>query len=100
MTNSKKTANPFLDIDFTKFIADINVPGVDVNEVVAFQRKNVEALTKANKVAFDGFQAVAKRQGEIFKTLLNTVATQGKDFVSAPADTPVALAAKQPVQYY
>ena len=62
---------------------------------MAFQRKNVEALTKANKVAFDGFQAVAQRQSEIFKTLLDKVQTQGKDFAATTADDPMATAAKQ-----
>ena len=63
--------------------------------MMAFQRKNMEALTKANKVAFDGFQAVAQRQGEIFKSLLDKVQTQGKDFAATSADDPMASAAKQ-----
>mgnify|MGYP001181427084 FL=1 len=95
MTAAKKATNPFFDLDFTKYTADFKVPGVDVNEMMAFQRKNVEALTKANKVAFDGFQAVAQRQSEIFKTLLDKVQTQGKDFTATSADDPMASAAKQ-----
>tara|TARA_R110001583_G_scaffold10419_2_gene48005 strand:+ start:9651 stop:10130 length:480 start_codon:yes stop_codon:yes gene_type:complete len=95
MTAAKKATNPFFDMDFTKFTSDFKVPGIDMNEMMAFQRKNVEALTKANKVAFDGFQAVAQRQSEIFKTLLDKVQTQGKDFAATPADNPMAAAAKQ-----
>jgi len=95
MTAAKKATNPFFDLDFTKYTADFKIPGVDVNEMMAFQCKNVEALTKANKVAFDGFQAVAQRQSEIFKTLLDKVQTQGKDFAATPADNPMAAAAKQ-----
>ncbi|HBU97239.1 MULTISPECIES: phasin family protein [Thalassospira] len=95
MTAAKKATNPFFDLDFTKYTADFKIPGVDVNEMMAFQRKNMEALTKANKVAFDGFQAVAQRQGEIFKSLLDKVQTQGKDFAATSADDPMASAAKQ-----
>ena len=95
MTAAKKATNPFFDLDFTKYTADFKMPGVDVNEMMAFQRKNVEALTKANKVAFDGFQAVAQRQSEIFNTLLDKVQTQGKDVAATPADNPMAAAAKQ-----
>jgi phasin family protein len=95
MTAAKKATNPFFDVDFTKFTTDFKMPGVDINEMMAFQRKNIEALTKANKVAFDGFQAVAQRQSEIFKTLLDKVSTQGKDFASTSADTPMTSAAKQ-----
>ncbi|PKR55113.1 phasin family protein [Thalassospira marina] len=95
MTAAKKATNPFFDVDFTKFTTDFKVPGVDINEMMAFQRKNVEALTKANKIAFDGFQAVAQRQSEIFKTMMEKATTQGKDFSAASGETPMAAAAKQ-----
>ncbi|MFH1806926.1 MAG: TIGR01841 family phasin [Pseudomonadota bacterium] len=95
MTAAKKAANPFFDVDFTKFTTDFKLPGVDVNEMMAFQRKNIEALTKANKVAFDGFQAVAQRQSEIFKSLLEQVTSQSKGFSATSTENPMEAAAKQ-----
>jgi phasin family protein len=63
MINGK---NPFFpDVDLTKVMADFRLPTVDVEAVVAAQRKNIEALTQANQLAVEGVQAVARRQVEI-----------------------------------
>src|SRR3954464_16064123 len=66
-------ANPFFDVDMSKFtdvsklISEFKLPGVDVESVVASQQKNIQALTAANQLAFEGFQAVARRQSEIVR---------------------------------
>jgi len=63
MINGK---NPFFpEVDLTKVMADFRLPTVDVEAVVASQRKNIEALTQANQLAVEGVQAVARRQVEI-----------------------------------
>ena len=68
-----KTGNPLLDgdfgefMDFSKFAEQFKVPGVDSQALVEAQRKNVEAMTKANRVALEGVQAVAQRQAEILR---------------------------------
>jgi phasin family protein len=68
--------NPFLDLDVSKFmdatkmLADFKFPGVDMEKVVAVQRKNVEALTSANQTALEGIQAIAKRQSEILRSII------------------------------
>jgi phasin family protein len=38
-----------------------------VESVLASQQKNIQALTAANQLAFEGFQAVARRQSEILR---------------------------------
>src|SRR3546814_7135371 len=43
------------------------LPNVDVDAVVAAQKKNIEALTSANQLAVEGMQAIAKRQAEILR---------------------------------
>lgn len=63
---AKQSGNPF-DFDFTKLMGDLKVPGVDVEGLLASQKKNLDAMTAANKVAFDSMQAVMKRQGELFR---------------------------------
>lgn len=55
--------NNFFDV--TKVLADFRVPTLDVEAVVASQRKTIEALTQANQLAVEGVQAVARRQVEI-----------------------------------
>ena len=76
--------NPFLDFDVTKVMSDFRVPAVDVDAVVASQRKNIEALTQANQLAVEGVQAVARRQVEIarqameeFSAMIRDLATPG-----------------------
>jgi phasin family protein len=58
--------SPF-DIDFQKIIADLKIPGIDVDSVIAAQKKNIDAITHANKVAYEGLQALVKRQTEIVR---------------------------------
>ena len=55
--------------DFNKFAADYSklfvngkAPSFDFEAAFSSQRKNVEALTAANQVAFQGAQAVFRRQ--------------------------------------
>jgi phasin family protein len=55
--------NNFFDV--TKVMADFRVPTVDVEAMVASQRKTIEAFTQANQLAVEGVQAVARRQVEI-----------------------------------
>ncbi len=60
-----KQASSGLDFDISKLLTDFKVPGIDIDSLVASQRKNIEALTQANKLAFEGVQALFKRQVEI-----------------------------------
>jgi phasin family protein len=61
-TNGKHT---FLDMDVGKAFAGFNFPGLDIESLVAAQRKNLEAFTQANQLAVEGVQALARRQVEI-----------------------------------
>jgi phasin family protein len=93
-----KQAIPGSDFDFTKFdmtkyMGDFKVPGVDVETLVASQRKNIEALTQANKVAFEGIQALFKRQIEIARQSIEESATVARQVVEA--GTPQEKAVRQ-----
>lgn len=61
--------NPFLKADFTKAFQGMESP--DLQGITEAQRKNMEALTVANKTAADGFQAIFKRQSEIMKETMD-----------------------------
>jgi len=62
-----KQATSGSEFDIAKIYSDFKVPGVDMETMVASQRKNIEALTQANKLAFEGLQAMFKRQVEIVR---------------------------------
>lgn len=96
---ASKTGNPFLDqdfsniFDFKRYADQFQVPGLDSKALVEAQRKNIEAMSQANRVAFEGIQAVAQRQGEIFRQTMDEAAKTMQD-VSA-VNSPEERAAKQ-----
>lgn len=90
---TKQQAEQFFDIDVSKYLGDFKVPGVDMDTLVSSQRKNIEALTQANKLAYDGLQAVVKRQVEILRQTVDEIAQVSKDI--AEPGTPQDKAAKQ-----
>jgi len=69
------------NFDFTKLMKDFKLPGVDLATIMDREKKNIEALTEANRVAFEGWQALVHRQAEILqesiKQALSTM--QGED---------------------
>lgn len=95
-----KSANPFADFDLSKMMdpskfmeaakmmPDLKMNGVDMESVMASQRRNIEALTHANRVAAEGVQAVAKRQAEIMRQMMEEMGRAMKDVmaVSSPED--------------
>ncbi len=78
---------------FSKLLKNYKLPGVDMDAIVANQRKNVEALTSANRVTLEGVQAVIKRQVEIVQETMNE-ASKAYESVSK-AGSPTEAAAKQ-----
>ena len=61
--------------EVAKAIKQFSLPGVDVELLVASQKKNLEAVTSANQAAFQGLQAVAKRQAEILQEVMKEAST-------------------------
>ena len=80
--------NPFLEMDVTKLIGEFKMPGVDLDKMANAQRKNVEALTSANQLATEGFQAIARRQTEIMRQTFEEAGRTMRDMMehSAPED--------------
>src|SRR5688572_25401840 len=69
-----KQAFPYDFSELTKMMQDYQVPGVDWQELIASQQKNVEALTRANQVLFEGAQAVIQREVEIMQKAMQEFA--------------------------
>jgi len=70
--------NPFANMDFSKMMESYKLPGVDMDALMAAQKKNVDALTKANQTAYEGAQAVNKRQMEIFQKTMEELQAMSK----------------------
>ena len=104
-----KNGFPAWAADFTKIYADFDpakmsdqvmkamkggsMETIDVNAVMDIQRKNLEALNKASQAAFEGVQAAAQKQAELFKAAFDQASTAAESLgkVSSPQD----LAAKE-----
>src|SRR5450631_4780228 len=67
--------------DFSKLMKDFKLPGVDMATILEREKKNIEALTEANRVAFEGWQALVHRQAEILQESVKRAAgtVQGED---------------------
>lgn len=70
-SNKSETGATSPTEQFSSFIRGLKLPGVEVNEIVASQKKNIEAFTKAMHAAAEGAGAVARRQAEILRTALD-----------------------------
>ena len=65
--------------DFTKLMSQFQLPGVDFTALVDRERKNIEALTKANRIAFEGWQRLVRRQAEMLQeTMKKVIADAGQ----------------------
>ena len=66
--------------DFTKLMSQFQLPGVDSEALVDRERKNIEALAKANRIAFEGWQRLVRRQAEMLQeTMKKVVADAGQE---------------------
>lgn len=54
-------------MDFSKYAEQFKVPGVDSKALIESQRRNFEAMTRANQVALEGARALMQRQVEILR---------------------------------
>jgi phasin family protein len=59
--------------DFTKLMSQFPLPGVDFATLVDREQKNIEALTKANRIAFEGWQRLVRRQAEMLQETMQKV---------------------------
>ena len=88
---AKTTATP--NFDPTAAFAPFALPTVDMDALIAAQRRNVEALTAANTVAADGVKSFTTRQTEIVRSVIDDCAKAVNALMGV--SDPQAGAAKQ-----
>ena len=69
---------------------DLGVSGLDVDALVASQRKNIEALATASRIAMEGVTAVGKRQAEIFQETMSQTAQSVQSLITAGSSRDIA----------
>lgn len=82
------------DMDVMKMLADFRMPALpNMDALVASQRRNIEALSQANRVALEGAQAIAKRHMEILQSSMAEMTDAMTQLTTQ--DTPQARTARQ-----
>lgn len=78
--------NPFTDFfaqnDFSKMLENYQAMPFDMKSFLETQRKNAQALTEAQKMAFEGLQTVIQRQAEILSQMVEDNSNLAKDLMA------------------
>lgn len=70
----------FFETEVGKLLAGFPFATLDVEALMASQRKNLEALTQANQLAVQGFQEIAKRQVEFARGALDEASSMVREW--------------------
>ena len=97
-TSAKRTMGLPSYADLGKLVGNFKLPGVDVKAIVESQRKDMEALAEANRQAYEGIKALAKRRNEILQEALSEWQAAMKDATGKDAISKSAERAKQGVK--
>ncbi len=102
-SSSTKTNIPGLgDIpgmgDIGKMMQQFKLPGIDIAAIVESQKKDMEALAEANRQAYEGIQALARRRNEILMESLTQWQAAMKDATGPDALSKQAERAREGVQ--
>jgi phasin family protein len=85
-------ATPWSNFDFNRFFEQLSQPGANLSEVAESMRRDFEAVQKANQITWEGWQALAEKQAEIFR---ETAARWQQNLPELLANTPQENLEKQ-----
>jgi hypothetical protein len=71
--------NPFRDL--TKTLEQFKIPGIDMSAFVAARRQDVDALTAANKAAYEALQDLGRAQAEMLTHAMKGVQDSAEGMV-------------------
>jgi len=102
-TDSSQSTSPDASVfpgieDLKKLIEKFQLPSVDIDALIDWQRRDMEALTEVNRQASEGLKALVERRNEILRETLAEWQAAVKDATSAEVISKRADAAKQGVQ--
>jgi phasin family protein len=86
---SKPAANPFFEIDFSKFadfskLASEFKGPFNMEPLLAAQRRNIEAFTAVNQAAYEGIQSIARRQTDLVRQSIEEATNLMSTLLSSP----------------
>lgn len=63
-----------------KFVSDLGLPKLNVDELLKTQKQNIDAFGESAKVAAQGAQPVAQKQREVLEAGLREAATLAREY--------------------
>ena len=84
--------------DLKKLIERFQMPSLDIDALIDWQRKDLEALTEMNRQASEGIKALVERRNEILRETLAEWQAAVKDATSTEAISKRADVAKQGIE--
>ncbi|HET6522691.1 MAG TPA: TIGR01841 family phasin [Geminicoccaceae bacterium] len=81
--------------DFANLMSQFQVPGINWQELVATQQRNLEAVAKANQVLFEGASAVMRRELEVLRSAMEEAAASSRELMQQRGGDPQASATKR-----
>ena len=98
-TDSRQSTDPFPGFeDLKKLMERFQLPNLDIDALIDWQRKDMEALTEMNRQASEGIKALVERRNEILRETLAEWQAAIKDATSAEAMSKRADVAKQGIE--
>src|ERR1700745_1261335 len=102
-TDSRQSTGPDANVfpgieDLKKLIDKFQLPSVDIDALLEWQRRDMEALTEANRQASEGLKALVERRNEILRETLAEWQAAVKDATSTEAISKRADVAKQGIE--
>jgi phasin family protein len=87
---SKPAANPFFEVDFSKFADFSKLAGefkapMNMEPLLAAQRRNIEAMTAVGQAAFESMQALARRQADAMRQGMEEAANMMSSMMTSPS---------------
>jgi phasin family protein len=70
--------------DFTKMAADFKAP-MNMEPLMAAQRRNIEAFTAVNQAAYESMQSLARRQMDMVRQGMEEMTSMMSSMMSSPA---------------
>ena len=80
--------NPLGLPDLSRMLEQMQVPGVDFEQLADEARKNIEALQQANQTVAEGWQALTEKQMEIFQQTMQRLQEAMTQSGDASGSTP------------
>lgn len=65
------TLNQFADI--SQLLHQYKLPGIDMTEMIEARRQDIDAIVEANRIAYEGMQALVQKQTEILSKSMQEI---------------------------